>query len=573
MLSFLSLLLFALTVVILPCFCSLKIAAPIERRFARYARLRWAGPLTAALVSLAVNLLIFAAAGPPAPLQHDEFGYLLAGDTYAHGRLTNPPHIFWKSLETFHELQTPTRQAKYPPAQGLSLALGQVLTGLPIAGVWIVIALACAALVWMLQAWLPRRWALLGGILAAIQPTMLDWGQSYWGGGVAFLGGALLFGAWRRAADRPSAKMGFVMGLGIAILASSRPFEGAVAAATTLVLLGISLLQQRSRDLRAIRRFGAALGAALALNFLWLGFYNHAVTGSALRLPYVVYEKQYGVVPTLLWQPLRPMIAYNNAPMRDMVTEANIPLYREQRTPGGFLQWCGFKFLQMGQASFPMGGGRLADAKRFSLLGLFEGAFQLILLIPLIFLPSALARDPWLRRAGVIICVVILALLAETWFNSHYNAPSAPLVALLIVASIRQLSLWRGPQGRIGRSVCRVVCVVCLLSAVGAYDDAAANVRGGLGQRAARVRAALARAPGQQLVFVRYGPRHPWRDEWVFNAADMDSAKIVWAREMDPAQDALVRSYYPKRKVWLLTENQWKSQLSDYDKEQPKPTK
>ena len=55
---------------------------------------------------------------------------------------------------------------------------GQVIAGHPIVGAWLGTALACAALCWMLQAWLPPRWALLGGLLAALHPTILEWGEA-----------------------------------------------------------------------------------------------------------------------------------------------------------------------------------------------------------------------------------------------------------------------------------------------------------------------------------------------------------------------------------------------------------
>src|SRR5688572_11642553 len=148
------------------------------------------------LLSVAGSITVGAVFKWPDPKEHDELCYLLAADTFAHGRLTNPTHPMWKFFDTFHVLQQPTYASKFPPAQGLFLAAGQLVFGHPIAGLWISGGLMAAAICWMLYGFRPERWALVGGLVATARFGLASyWTQSYWGGAVAVIGGALVFGA------------------------------------------------------------------------------------------------------------------------------------------------------------------------------------------------------------------------------------------------------------------------------------------------------------------------------------------------------------------------------------------
>src|SRR5437868_9530093 len=215
----------------------------VERAVARLAQKRALTIFAVGLVSLIVVVSASITAGVPIPKVDDEFSYLLAADTFAHGRLTNPTHPLWMHFETFHTIQQPTYASKYPPGQGLVLALGQVL-GHPIIGVWLSTAFACAAICWMLMGWFPTRWAIVGALLAVVHPEILAWSQRCWGGSLTLAGVALALGGFRRVLDRnnregPRFGDATLMALGMAILIICRPYEGGVMTLLLLAALAV----------------------------------------------------------------------------------------------------------------------------------------------------------------------------------------------------------------------------------------------------------------------------------------------------------------------------------------------
>jgi hypothetical protein len=74
----------------------------------------------------------------------------------------------------------------------------------------------------------------------------------------------------------------------------------------------------------------------------------------------------------------------------------------------------------------------------------------------------------------------------------------------------------------------------------------------------------LARIPGQLLVFVRYLPQHIFQDEWVYNVADIDASRVVWARDLGPAENESLLRYYAGRTALLLETDFRQPKLSEY---------
>ena len=495
----------------------------------------WLAVILVIALALVGRALLLPWIGIPQPRINDEYSYLLMGDTFAHFRLTNPTPAAWQHFETFHVNLTPTYHSKYPVSQGLVLAIGEIVFHQPWIGIYLSTAVLCGAICWSLQAFVPPQWALLGGLLAVFRLALFSyWMNSYWGGSVPALGGALAVGALMRLfeaqqSQRSRAVLASLFALSLLLLATSRPYEGLAFSLPLLVYFVYKL----TRGLRL--RVGVpgstvvpvvTIGvAAVALMML----YNQRTTGDPLLMPYVLNERTYSELPLFLGQHVKV-----DSPARDPVfakyyiVEAQEHGYENTKTPSGIVwleiirSWVNWFFYVGPALSIPV------------LIG---------------FLLAIRQRRLWLVLAVTLTTGAAVALCIFT--QPHYFAPATIAIYVFAVEGLRQL--WEQGTGErafvVG--VCLATVVVCLGRETGSSSMnssfAFPNVRNLVAQT-------LQYQPGKQLVLVSYDmDRHYPGDELVHNGADFQSEKILWARSKAVGKNSVLCSAYPDRTFWSVT--------------------
>lgn len=516
----------------------------LQRKFADLSRRRSLSVWLVFLLVIAARVALIPILGIPSPTAHDEFSYLLAADTYAHGRLSNPTHPMWIHFESFHIIQQPTYMSMYPPAEGLVLAGGQLL-GHPWIGQLVITALMCAAICWALQAWLPLSWALLGGVLVALRIAIMSyWMNGYWSASVVAFGGALVLGAWPRIARYVRVRDAILMAVGIAILANSRPYEGLVFSLPFAAAILWWLLHKRGAELgRAVVRALIPMGLVLSLAGAAMAYYNYRVTGSPTLMPYEVNRVTYWTAPYLPWQKIRAEPQYHHAVMREYY-DWHLHDYREDRSLSGFVQHALWK---------------LGVWWRF-----YIGA---VLALPLLALPWII-RDRKIRLPLLTAAFFAIGLAVESWTLPHYFAPATALLYLILVQGMRHLRFWKWKRKPIGLEFVRIIPIICAamivlrLLAITVHAQIEPPWPRGNWKREAVIRR-LHNVPGRHLVIVRYSPEHNMHDEYVYNAADIDSADVVWARDMGPQANQELIRYFHDRHVWFLEPDPNPSRLID----------
>ena len=462
----------------------------------------------------------------PVPVVTDEFSHLLLADTLLHGRVANPVPAFWPHFESIHILMRPHYVSPYFPGHALWLAAGQLLVGNAWAGVLAECAGFLIALYWMLRGWMPSRWALFGVLLAGLRFAIGSyWMNAYHGGFLPALGGALVAGAFARLRKRPGLSQGLVFGTGLAILASTRPVEGALYSIPFAAVLAWKFRRNAVPLLVA--------SAPVVVCIAALGVYFAQITGSPLVTPYQINQKTYGWPMTLAFlKP--PHVEHSNV---EFARYYEYEMTEHQRVDGPvhFLEFLTF---------------RMQEYWRF-----FLG--------PALTVPLIMIGRVWRSRRMLLIGASggLFAVLIEGGASPHYLAPAAAILIAIVVECCRHL---RASRVYIAKLLPVAMALVLTLR-IGAqslglpytqklnFQSWCCRVEGN--HNKARIAAVLDLIQGNHLVFVRAKTDEYNLLQWIYNDADIDRARIVWARDLGPERNAELAKYYPGRQVWMVDPN------------------
>ena len=598
------------------------LAVWLERKFVSFARNKRAALVAIGLSTIAIRVGMLWWVPVPQPKIHDEFSYLLAADTFVHGRLANPPHPLWIFFDTFHVTQHPTYASIYPPAQGLALAVGQLM-GNPWIGVLLTTAAMVVAMTWMLQGWMSPGWALLGGTLVLLRFAIFTyWMNSYWGGSIAATGGALALGAFPRILRLQRPRDAVIFGVAGGILAISRPMEGFIFCIPLAAALLWWYFQPTSPGRRTcVGRIFFPLLLALACCLGFLGYYNWRVTANPFVFPHFIELRNYITAPVFLWQKTKPPLMFANRQFDYFYNQWQRTVYQRG--------WSNAIDMSSRKVTF----------------------FWNFFLGPALSIPCLailwLLRERYVRLLLVHAGLSFAGLLAVVWFLPHYAAPMMATIVLLTVLGLRHLHNWRYRQQPIGAGLVRLIVLFSLLipviyfitthfsllSGFWAFTPGDSPAKGVLGlvvtvlalwlvrMRSKRsvgvhsewamklqsfeflflvlaivqicvaernfhpphfpfdsgwssfqrttVERRLAALPGEHLVLVRYSRDQNSGQEYVYNAANIDHAKTVWAREIPGVDVEPLVTYFRNRDVWLFEPDEDNASVSPYSPKTP----
>jgi hypothetical protein len=529
-------------------------------------------------------------AGIRNPVFHDEYSYLLAADTFVRGRITNPPPSHPEFFEAQHILVRPSYQSKYLPGQGLALAAGARIFGHAIWGVWLTCGVFAGSLCWMLQAFVPRKWAMAMTIITvATLGTSTYWAQSYWGGMLAATGSALLLGGARRLLKSPERLPAALLGLGAVVLAVTRPYEGFLLACAVAIVFLCWFLPNRVALRHTLRVAGLPIIVIGVMGVSGLALYNKAVTGSVLTLPYSLHHRQYFHQGPFIFNGLRPpertppsriarfYATDTSSPVAGIDAVVKVAANVALRGPQTLLVPFGF-VIPPGRAEPEAFRGislwlvlllivsRAWSRRAISLISATAFGAELALwclpgypwsLAPLVVPPWLMAIKGVLRNRTVhwpgIVAVLVL-LLGQSiiwWWSPHYSAPLVPLVLSGIVIVSRRIHLLASAR----RGFSTALATAMALHAC-ALLGSIALVRHRLpeGERMDRsaVERHLTRQDGSHVVFVQYSDDYTPDLEWVYNPADLEGASVIFAHDLGAAKNRQLLADCSRRHAWRL---------------------
>jgi len=254
-------------------------------------------------------------------------------------------------------------------------------------------------------------------------------------------------------------------------------------------------------------------------------------------MPYQVAIDRYASARYLVWQSAHPEPPYNHEVMRRFHHNWELGRYRQVRNWSGLAR----DWLHRAETSWSF-------------------YFGLLLSLPLLALPWVV-RARRMRPLVLIAAVMLVGLALELFFFPHCAAPATALLMALLATGMRHLSVWvrrrKGSSALVAPAFVVLAAFMVSIRAGGAYLRTPA----GMWWHPLQDEAPWSRRPvleslnvsgTRHLVLVRYALDHDFHREWVYNDADIDQARAVWARDMARERNAELLRYFHDRACWVL---------------------
>jgi hypothetical protein len=413
------------------------------------------------------------------------------------------------------------------------------------------VGLMSGVVCWMLQGWMPPQWALLGGLFCVIRfSTFSYWINSYWGGAVAAIGGALVLGSLPRLKRTPRIRYGLLFALGLAILANTRPYEGFVFSIPALAALAFWFFPawKRGRISAAILAPAAGL---LLVAVAGMAYFNWRGTGSPLKMPYAANHTEYHITKPFMWQTRYPIPEYRHPIMRTFYVLHELPDYLNRRNPGYYLD-------MVRQRMFVY-----YDFFIWPMMGLS------------VFAVWAIMKSSKMRIHCLTLFVLLAGLLIEQWPpHAHYAAAILGVAIVIVTYGLRLMWTWRPGGAPIGPMLVRSIVVLMFILSIlstGGFILNPYRIEGP--PRPAfllshiertRIMSELERIPGQHLVFVHFHRVDRGSIFWIYNDPDLPHSKIIWAHDMGDLENEHLMQLYPNRHVWFVDKDDATNRLISY---------
>jgi hypothetical protein len=207
-------------------------------------------------------------------------------------------------------------------------------------------------------------------------------------------------------------------------------------------------------------------------------------------------------------------------------------------------------------------------------------------LLPPLFMLRRVLLDRRVRFLILCLPVWVAGMAIGVFLVPHYLAPFTAGFYAIGLQAMRHLRFWK-PEGRLaGKALTRLIVTLCLLLAGLRLCAQPLHLTpqqwpmgawlywwwgpGNFGADRAKIESEMEQLPGKQLMIVRYSPQHEPKDEWVYNAADINASKVIWARELDETSNLELIRFYKERQVWLVQPDLQAEKVSAYPTHEPR---